>query len=210
MLHLSNNDGKEEGTKQPHIVIVGGGFGGVNTALTLPTLPWSDNNGESMKPKITLIDKSEGFIFLPLLYELCVEDARLDGVAPIYKSLLDGTGTRGFASLSGLPDLAGAFELFSGDQKEKEESDDGCEVSFLQGQVEGIDAQKQQVVLSKSDDSSIETIDCDALVIATGSEIPLDAIPGASEYALLFYIVEHCWILIWRTIQPIRNKLSIL
>mmetsp|Transcript_8583 Transcript_8583/g.15159 ORF Transcript_8583/g.15159 Transcript_8583/m.15159 type:complete len:580 (+) Transcript_8583:67-1806(+) len=190
VLRSSNNDDNEEGSKQPHIVIVGGGFGGVNTALTLPTLPWLDNNGESMKPKITLIDKSERFVFLPLLYELCVEDASLDEVAPTYKSLLDGaSGISGFAS--GLPDLAGAFQLFSGEQKEEEESDDGCEVSFLQAQVEGIDVQKQQVVLSKSADGSIETIDYDALVIATGSEISLDAIPGASEYALPFYTVEQ-------------------
>lgn len=50
VLHSTgNNAGDEKGSKQPHIVILGGGFGGINTALTLPTLPWSEY---SIKPKI--------------------------------------------------------------------------------------------------------------------------------------------------------------
>jgi len=183
---------QEKRPKQPHIVVLGGGFGGINTALTLPTLPWSDSSGESIKPKITLIDKSERFVFLPLLYELCVEDASLDEVAPTFKTLLDGAdGGGGFASLSGgLPDLSQALRLFSGEQ-EKNSSDDGCEVSFLQAQVEGIDAPNQQVVIKSAGDGNVETMDYDALIIATGAEISLDAIPGASEYALPFYTVEQ-------------------
>lgn len=188
-LHSHNNNAEDEGTnKQPHILILGGGFGGINTALTLPSLPWS---GEHIKPKITLIDKSERFVFLPLLYELCVDDASIDEVAPTFKSLLDGAGTSGLASLSGLPDLSQALQLFSG-QKTKESGEDGCgEVSFLQAQIEGIDVQNKQVVVSKAADDGIETIDYDALVIATGSEISLDVIPGASKYALPFYTVEQ-------------------
>mmetsp|Transcript_6487 Transcript_6487/g.14676 ORF Transcript_6487/g.14676 Transcript_6487/m.14676 type:complete len:601 (+) Transcript_6487:155-1957(+) len=195
-LHSTNSkDIEKEDTKQPHIVILGGGFGGINTALTLPTLPWADtkrgSSGEAIQPKITLIDKSERFVFLPLLYELCVEDASLDEVAPTYKSLLnDGAG---FASLtSGLPDLSQALQLFSGETDSSKSDDDGCEVSFLQAQVEGINVKDQQVIVSKSSaDDGIETIDYDALIIATGSEISLDAIPGASEYALPFYTVEQ-------------------
>ncbi|KAL7535712.1 hypothetical protein ACHAXR_010946 [Thalassiosira sp. AJA248-18] len=187
----SNDDNEERDVKQPHIVILGGGFGGVNTALTLPTLPWSDKgSGELIKPKITLIDKSERFVFLPLLYELCVEDASLDEVAPTFKSLLDGAGDNGLASLLGLPDLSQALQVFSARKSDAEESD-RCDASFLQAQVEGIDVQNQKVVLSKSSDGSIETIDYDALVIATGSELALDAIPGASEYALPFYTVDQ-------------------
>jgi len=199
----SNNDEEKTEKKRPHIVIVGGGFGGINTALTLPTLPWSeDSSSSSMKPKITLVDKSERFVFLPLLYELCVDDASLDEVAPTYASLLDGINNNGeksgFASLSGgLPDLSSALQLFSGEAKETTEVDEsgdhGCEVSFLQAQVEGIDVDNQKIVVSKSADADggIETMEYDALVIATGSEISLDAIPGASEYALPFYTVEQ-------------------
>ena len=34
-------------------------------------------------------------------------------------------------------------------------------------------------------------VDCDALVVATGAEITLDAVPGAADYALPFYTVEQ-------------------
>jgi len=188
VLHSTgNNAGDEKGPKQPHIVILGGGFGGINTALTLPTLPWSEY---SIKPKITVIDKSERFVFLPLLYELCVEDASLEEVAPTFKSLLDGAGSKGFAPLSGLTDLSEALQIFSGKQKEAEDND-GCEVTFLQARVEGVDVNTQQVVVSKLADDGIDFIAYDALVIATGAEISLDSIPGAAEYALPFYTVEQ-------------------
>ena len=110
---MTNNN--ETTKQQPHIVILGGGFGGINTALTLPTLPWgtTDSRGrQTMQPKITLIDKSERFVFLPLLYELCVDDASINEVAPTFKSLLDnGSSSSGLPSLSGLPDLSQTLKL---------------------------------------------------------------------------------------------------
>lgn len=72
------------------ICVLGGGFGGLNTALTLSSLPFP----EEKKPTITLVDNKERFVFLPLLYELCVGDASLDEVAPTFESLLDGTGIK--------------------------------------------------------------------------------------------------------------------
>jgi NADH:ubiquinone reductase (non-electrogenic) len=162
LLHATIKDAHED-YHHPHIVILGGGFGGINTALTLAKLPWpSSSGGGSIKPKITLIDKSERFVFLPLLYELCVEDASLDEVAPTFQSLLDGVGNNN--------------EEFT---------------SFLQAQVEGIDVNNQHVIITKPDTSVVETISYDALVVATGAEISLDSIPGASEYALPFYTVEQ-------------------
>jgi len=201
-LRSSKNDSDEnESTKerQPHIVVLGGGFGGINTALTLPTLPWSSSSSgggkSALTPKITLIDKSERFVFLPLLYELCVGDASLDEVAPTFASLLEGAGGKsGFASLSGgLPDLSSALRLFSGETYE--EDDGGCEVSFLRARVEGIDVDGQKVVVSKSsaDGDVVGTVEYDALVVATGSEVSLDAVPGASKRALPFYTVEQAW-----------------
>ncbi len=55
------------------ICVLGGGFGGLNAALTLSSLPWPEND----TPTITLVDQKERFIFLPLLYELCVGDAEV-------------------------------------------------------------------------------------------------------------------------------------
>jgi NADH dehydrogenase len=72
------------------ICILGGGFGGLNTALTLSTLPWPNDQ----KPSITLVDNKERFVFLPLLYELCVGDATLEEVAPTFDSLLANTGIK--------------------------------------------------------------------------------------------------------------------
>lgn len=155
-----------ENDHQRHIVILGGGFGGINTALTLASLPWPTDKSS---PKITLIDKSERFVFLPLLYELCVEDASLDEVAPTFQSLIDGVGS------SSNNDHASSSSM----------------ISFLQAQIEGIDVTTQNVVISKSDANGIENIPYDALVVATGAEISLDSIPGASEYALPFYTVEQ-------------------
>lgn len=170
----------------------------MNAALTLQTLPWSESEAgggkiEKIEPRITLIDKSERFVFLPLLYELCVDDASVDEVAPTFRSLLNGAaGGGGLALPSGLPDLSRALQLLSGEQA-AETRVNRCEVSFLRANVEGIDVQNRQVIVSKtaSDEGALETIDYDALVVATGSEISLDAIPGASDYALPFYTVEQ-------------------
>jgi len=70
------------------VCILGGGFGGLNTALSILSLPWHT------RPEITLVDKKERFVFLPLLYELCVGDAPLEEVAPTYRDLLKDTGIK--------------------------------------------------------------------------------------------------------------------
>lgn len=46
------------------ICVLGGGFGGLYTALRLQKMPW-----RGRKPIITLVDKRDKFTFLPLLYE---------------------------------------------------------------------------------------------------------------------------------------------
>ena len=73
---------------QQHICIVGGGFGGLYTALRLNELPWENNQ----KPKITLIDKSDRFLFSPLLYELITEELQTWEIAPPFEELFANTG----------------------------------------------------------------------------------------------------------------------
>ena len=51
------------------ICILGGGFGGLYTALRLGQFPWT----EVGQPDITLVDRNDRFVFLPLLYELVTE-----------------------------------------------------------------------------------------------------------------------------------------
>lgn len=70
-----------------HICILGGGFGGLYTALRLNELPWEN----SVQPVITLVDKSDRFLFSPLLYELLTGEMQAWEIAPSYSELLADT-----------------------------------------------------------------------------------------------------------------------
>nr|WP_206688529.1 NAD(P)/FAD-dependent oxidoreductase [Cyanobacterium stanieri] len=65
-------------------MILGGGFGGLYTALRLQELDW-----EGDFPEITLVDKGDRFLFSPLLYELVTEEMQSWEVAPYYTELLE-------------------------------------------------------------------------------------------------------------------------
>ncbi len=71
------------------ICILGGGFGGLYTALALSKLNW--DNGQ---PEIVLVDQRDRFIFAPLLYELVTEELQTWEIAPPYEELLASTGIR--------------------------------------------------------------------------------------------------------------------
>jgi NADH dehydrogenase len=70
------------------ICILGGGFGGLYTALRLSKLPWES----TPKPEIILVDQSDRFVFSPLLYELLTRELQTWEIAPPYSELLQGTG----------------------------------------------------------------------------------------------------------------------
>jgi demethylphylloquinone reductase len=71
------------------ICILGGGFGGLYTALRLSQLPWDDQ-----KPEIILVDQSDRFLFSPLLYELLTGELQTWEIAPPFAELLQNTGVR--------------------------------------------------------------------------------------------------------------------
>ncbi|NJR38988.1 MAG: NAD(P)/FAD-dependent oxidoreductase [Leptolyngbyaceae cyanobacterium CSU_1_4] len=73
---------------QTRICILGGGFGGLYTALRLSQLSWNP----SEKPEITLVDQRDRFVFLPLLYELVTKELETWEIAPPYMELLSNTG----------------------------------------------------------------------------------------------------------------------
>lgn len=70
-----------------NILILGGGFGGLYTALRLDQLPWE----QTPKPRITLVDQHDRFVFLPLLYELITRELATWEIAPPYAELLANT-----------------------------------------------------------------------------------------------------------------------
>ena len=85
----NNNNNNTPPYYSSRICILGGGFAGIQAALTAASLFKKED--ERNVPQITLIDSKSRFVFLPLLYELCVGDATLDEVAPTYTSLLYGS-----------------------------------------------------------------------------------------------------------------------
>lgn len=78
-------------TQQPaRICILGGGFGGLYTALRLSQLPWK----KPEKPEIVLVDENDRFLFSPLLYELISGELQTWEIAPPFAELLAHTGVR--------------------------------------------------------------------------------------------------------------------
>ncbi len=76
--------------KPAKICILGGGFGGLYTALRLSQLPWET----SQKPEIVLVDKSDRFLFSPLLYELLTGELQTWEIAPPFEEIFSNTGIR--------------------------------------------------------------------------------------------------------------------
>ena len=72
----------------PRIAIIGGGFGGLYTALYLQKYRHLKDS------VITLIEPRERLLFTPLLYEVLPEELLLWQVAPHYQTPLKGPNTQ--------------------------------------------------------------------------------------------------------------------
>ena len=68
----------------PRICIIGGGFGGLYTALHL------QKYRHLRRSQIVLIEPKERFLFTPMMYELITDELKEWEVAPTYSSLLTG------------------------------------------------------------------------------------------------------------------------
>lgn len=78
-------------TEQAHrIYILGGGFGGLYTALALSRLTWHPQP----QPDIILVDQRDRFLFSPLLYELLTGELQTWEIAPPFSELLAGTSVQ--------------------------------------------------------------------------------------------------------------------
>ncbi|MGC1307188.1 MAG: NAD(P)/FAD-dependent oxidoreductase [Phormidesmis sp.] len=69
----------------PNICIIGGGFGGLYTALYL------QKYRHLKGARITLIEPKDRFLFTPMMYELITDELKEWEIAPTYSSLLAGT-----------------------------------------------------------------------------------------------------------------------
>ena len=95
-------------SKNAPVVVIGGGFGGLTTALSLSSC--------KERPSIILIEPRPRFVFLPLLYELLSGEMESWEVAPSYPTLL---ATRGIVLIDELVeniDLDGEVILTSSGQ----------------------------------------------------------------------------------------------
>ncbi len=99
----------------PQVCILGGGFGGLYTALRLSQLSWEG----STPPQITLVDQNDRFVFLPLLYELITHELETWEIAPPYEELLGGTGIRFVQARVDHIDLDGQTVQVSGNSGEQ-------------------------------------------------------------------------------------------
>ena len=153
----------------PRVCILGGGFGGLYTAIKLESFLWP----RGTKPQVTLVDQAERFTFKPLLYELITGAATATEVAPTYASVLepyDVNFIRGRVA-EVIPDKANSDSHVSN----------------------GVDKQKDSGVAALASDcggtvllTSGERLPYDWLILALGSETNSFGVPGVEEYALPF------------------------
>lgn len=79
-----------DGDQQCDVAVFGGGFGGLYTALAISREAAS--KGQTID--VALVEPSDKFVFLPLLYDLTIGTATESEVCPYYKDILLGTGVR--------------------------------------------------------------------------------------------------------------------
>ncbi|KAL2634438.1 hypothetical protein R1flu_005917 [Riccia fluitans] len=150
--------------KTPRICIVGGGFGGLYTALRLDSLFWEADK----RPQILLIDQYDRFVFKPLLYEILSKEVDQWEIAPTFTELLANT------NVTFIKDSVKAVSAPGQSRREN-----GSFASSGDNTV--------GTVLLESG----TRVNYDWLVLALGSESKLDFVPGAAENALPFVTLEN-------------------
>lgn len=82
---VSASANSQANPQSPRICIVGGGFGGLYTALYL------QKYRHLRQSQITLVEPRERFVFTPMMYELITDELKEWEIAPTYSSLTAGT-----------------------------------------------------------------------------------------------------------------------
>lgn len=148
--------------QKPRICILGGGFGGLYTALRLESLVWTDDK----KPQVLLIDQSDKFVFKPMLYELLSGEVDPWEIAPSFTELLKSTSIQFIKDKVKL--LQSSDHLDSPGKISLGRSSSGGTVLLESGVL----------------------VEYDWLVLALGAAAKLDVVPGSAEFAYPFSTLE--------------------
>jgi demethylphylloquinone reductase len=157
---------------------LGGGFGGLYTAIKLEGLVWP----KGTKPKVTLVDKSDRFTFKPLLYELLTGAATEQEVAPSFSDLLAPYPAIDFrqAAIAAVQPAAHVDPSLSMTATTTDSDSDDTIYASTTHKANG-----GTILLSTG-----ETIPYDWLVLALGSETATFGIPGVKQHAFPFATYE--------------------
>jgi demethylphylloquinone reductase len=176
---------------------LGGGFGGLYTAVKLEALLWpraggggrggggassSSSSPSSLKPRITLVDKSDRFVFKPLLYELLNGGATPEEVAPTFAQLLAPYDVRFVrASVARV-------------EEEQEESAAAANAHAATGSARlpaaAWRAGEPRVAAGRVVLDSGDAVEYDYLVVALGAEADDRGVPGVRERAVPFVSLD--------------------
>ncbi|KAK8969013.1 hypothetical protein KSP40_PGU004797 [Platanthera guangdongensis] len=148
--------------EKPRICILGGGFGGLYTALRLESLVWTDDK----KPQVLLVDQSDKFVFKPMLYELLSGEVDPWEIAPSFKELLKSTSIQ-----------------FSKEKVKLLQPSDHLNNSGRNGL--GRSYSGGTVLLESG-----VLVEYDWLVLALGAAAKLDVVPGSAEFAYPFSTLD--------------------
>jgi NADH:ubiquinone reductase (non-electrogenic) len=160
------------------VAIFGGGFGGLYSALAIAR----EARQSGQKLDVVLVEPTENFVFLPLLYDLTVGTASEGEVCPTYKDILEGTGVRHVrASLDSLT-CASSDSMFS------QANINLLVTGLVPATSTGTDDEKKTLETT----SSSSSISFRAAVVAVGAspDSILKSVPGAVEYAQPFYTAK--------------------
>mmetsp|Transcript_5070 Transcript_5070/g.6574 ORF Transcript_5070/g.6574 Transcript_5070/m.6574 type:complete len:528 (-) Transcript_5070:132-1715(-) len=166
-----------EQTETNHVLILGGGFGGLYTALRLDELSKEDT--ENSPITITLVDIKDKFVFSPLLYELATGKAKQNEVSPFFNDLLKGTNinfVQGYINHINIKNK----KVLINNNIIKVTNNNSKNISHIQDNNNDIENGNEN-----------EEIDFDHLVVALGSTSSNSRqVKGVDQYALPFYTVD--------------------
>lgn len=119
------------------VAIMGAGFGGLYTALAISRE--ARKKGQNLD--IALVDNSDRFVFLPLLYDLTMGTASEGEVCPTYNELLEDTGVR---------HIKASFDRFRGDSGSLLKNEDNSDIINLsfKASVVSVGATPQSILAS--------------------------------------------------------------